>query len=245
MTKKIKIAYWFLILTMVLRICGAICVKPVHAHYQNDVYLNTVVQASSPVTSDCLVAEGQTVLLGYVERGMAVTIHFESDSYAYGVLDYYLVDETQEEYLRVFMRDQDIYLSGDTDYVNLYIMPTESAALLETDIDVDIFVSFDTGDQLLYATFRATLPGAVVEEQPEDDGDDGDGDTTEDDRPTEDDEDPTEGGDDTTEGGDGTTEGGEGTTEGGDDTTEGGDDSTEGGDDTMRNAILGVNCRIP
>ena len=172
MTKKIKIAYWFLILTMVLRICGAICVKPVHAHYQNDVYLNTVVQASSPVTSDCLVAEGQTVLLGYVERGMIVTIHFESDAHAYGVLDYYLVDETQAEYLSVVMRDQDLYLSGGTDYVNLYIMPTESAALLEADIDVDIFVSFDTGDQLLYATFRATLPGAVVEEPPEDDGGD-------------------------------------------------------------------------
>ena len=86
MFKLHKIKYWFLLFTVMFLTCGIISAGTTRAHYQNNVYWNTVVQAGSPViTSDCLVAGGQTVLLGDIEQTTAITIRFESESDAYGI----------------------------------------------------------------------------------------------------------------------------------------------------------------
>ena len=171
MIKRNKITYWLYLLTVILLCCGIIFVGPTHAHYQNNIYLNTIIRASEPVISDCLVEGGQTVLLGEVSEMTAVTIRFDSGSEVYGVLECSVIDPAQEEHLTAFLSNNIVYLSNGTGYVTLFIIPAEDTTPLEQELDVDVFVSFSAGNQFLYAIFRATLPAESIEStEPEGEG---------------------------------------------------------------------------
>ena len=179
MIKKNTIAYWILFLTALIAACGNLCVVPTYAHYQKNIYCNTVVQAEEPVTSDCMIEGGQTVLLGEVEQTTTVSIRFYSRSDTYGLLSCQLVNPAQGEYLSVFLSSDVVYLSGGTSSVDLFLTPTENALLLTEDLDVDILVVCSTGEQTLSATFRATLPGVYVELPSEEENEEsGEGDGT-------------------------------------------------------------------
>ncbi len=165
-------AYWLALLAVFGMACGLLSVGPIRAHYPNQVYFNAVVKAGNPVSSDCLVEGGQTVLLGELTESAVIPISFRSEGSAYGILSCQLADPEQEEFLSAYLSDEVIFLAGGTEYAVLCLDLMEEMTLPEEDLTVDIFVSFSNGEQELEATFRATIPGIAVET------DSGEGETT-------------------------------------------------------------------
>jgi len=161
MVKINKIAYWLLLFALLLSACGVASLGTARANYKNNVFWNTVVKSGQPVSSDCLVPNGQIILLGEVTEETEIAINFRAQSDIFGILDCELVDPEQSVYLAAFLTNNEISLKRGVQSVGLHLMPTEEASKLETPINVDVYVSFVAGEQVLQGTFRVVLPGAV------------------------------------------------------------------------------------
>ena len=172
MTKRNTTPYWLLLTGIMLLVSVTMLIRPTRSHYINTTVWNTALygQTDCP-TSNCLVAEGQTILLDKLnltdENGAAVTSQYPFTlSTAGGTLDWSVScsDQAAEEYLTVVVTAEE----NAEGWMDAALELTPVLTVAHPEVTADITVTWTKGADVLSGVFRVTVPEVIIpEEEPE------------------------------------------------------------------------------
>lgn len=186
MTKRKTTTYWLLLTGILLLVTAAILVRPARSHYINTTVWNTALYPEESVpTSNCLVAGGQTILLGKLdltnEQGEVITSSYPFTlSAPNGMLDWRVSysDSSQVSYLTANVTA----VENEKGTMDAALELTPDLTVAHPEVTADITVTWTVGLDTLSGTFHVTIPEVVKvpDETTDDTLDDTSGGTTED-----------------------------------------------------------------